>query len=196
LRPAPALRRRWLAGNRRRWYVLFDTMKKRIAGLLVFATLIVPVSMVFPQDSPAGALMGAASCADPLGAVNRLYDSTEAAHFDASALFFTSDAVFQTWATGVNGHIVGVRRHLVGRQQIRKFLPEGRGLRWRLPDAGSDGPIYMQKKVSVTGNVVRFSLQPDRRRADGREYNYFTIEAVLAGCLIRSLTVIEQVTWL
>ena len=108
---------------------------------------------------------------------------------------FTTDATFATWATGVNGHMM-VRRHLAGKQQIRGFLPEGRGLRWRLPGAGTDGPVYRQAKVSVTGNTVRFVLEPDRRRPDGREYNYFSVEAVLAGCLIRSLTVIEQITWL
>jgi hypothetical protein len=171
-------------------------MKKITTRLLVLAVLALPAAFLFPQGSSNGALMGAASCADPLGVINRLYDSTEDAHFDGSLRFFTSDAVFDTWATGVNGHIMGVRRHLVGRQQIRTFLPEGRGLRWRLPGVGSEGPVYRQKKVIIAGNVLRFSLEPDRRRPDGREYNYFTVEAVLAGCLIRSLTVIEQVTWL
>jgi len=170
-------------------------MKKRTALLLTCVLFLFPAALLFPQEPSNGALMGAASCADPLGAVNRLWDSTEAARFDASARSFTSDAVFDTWATGVNGHQM-VRRHLVGRQQIRAFLPEGRGLRWRLPGMGPEGPVYRQAKVSVSGNVVRFSLQPDRRRPDGREYNYFTVEAVLAGCLVRSLTVIEQITWL
>jgi hypothetical protein len=171
-------------------------MKKKIARRFLLALLVFQAAFLFPQESSNGALMGAASCADPLGVVNGFYNSTEDAHFDGSLRFFTSDAVFDTWTTGVNGHVVGVRRHLVGRRQIRAFLPEGRGLQWRLPGVGSDGPVYRQKKVTITGNVVRFSLEPDHRRPDGREYNYFTVEAVLAGCLIRSLTVIEQITWL
>jgi hypothetical protein len=162
---------------------------------LALAFLLLPASLLFSQDTPTGALMGAVSCANPLGAVNDLYNSNEAARFDASMRFFTSDARFDTWATGVNGHMM-VKRHLSGKQQIRKFLPEGRGLRWRLPGAGSDGPVYRQTKVSISGNVVRFVLEPDRRRPGGREYNYFSVEAVLSGCLIRSLTVIEQITWL
>jgi hypothetical protein len=188
--------RHWLAALQRGWYVLLDAMKRKIARRLLPALLVFHAVYAFSQESSNGALMGAASCADPLGVVNRLYDSTESAHYDASLRFFTSDAVFDTWTTGVNGHVMGVRRHLVGRKEIRTFLPEGRGLRWRLPGVGADGPEYRQKKVIITGNVVRFSLEPDRRRADGREYNYFTVEAVLAGCLVRSLTVIEQITWL
>jgi len=170
-------------------------MKKSVARVLVLALLTIAVSLSFPQDSPTGALMSAASCADPLGVVNDFYKSNEAGRFDASVRLFTTDATFATWATGVNGHMM-VQRHLAGKRQIRKFLPDGRGVRRRLPGVGSDGPVYRQTKVSVSGNTVRFVLEPDRRRADGREYNYFSVEAILAGCLIRSLTVIEQITWL
>jgi hypothetical protein len=171
-------------------------MKKNLGSRALLALLVFPAASLFSQGSTTGAVISAAACPDPLGVVNGLYNSTEAARFDASLRFFAPDAVFATWATGVNGHVVGVRRHLVGRGQIRTFLPEGRGLRWRLPGAAQDGPVYRQAKVMIAGNVVRFSLQPDRRRPDGREYNYFTVEAVLSGCLIASLTVIEQITWL
>lgn len=98
-------------------------MKKRIELLLVLALLGIPAAALFPQGSQTGALMGAASCANPLGVVNDLYNSNEAARFDASMRLFTTDATFATWATGVNGHMM-VQRHLAGKQQIRRFLPD------------------------------------------------------------------------
>ncbi len=125
-------------------------MKKNIGRRLVLALLVFQAAALFSQDSTRSAVINAASCPDPLGAVNGLYDSTEASHYAASLRFFAPGA----------------------------------------------GPVYRQAKIAIEGNVVRFSLQRDRRRPDGREYNYFTVEAVLSGCQIKSLTVIEQITWL
>ena len=88
------------------------------------------------------------------------------------------------------------QKHLRGRAQIRSYLPAARGLSWRLPGSPADGPIYHETKVKVAGGTVRFMLEPDRKRPNGRLYNPFSVEAQLEGCRIRSLTVIEHVTWL
>lgn len=123
------------------------------------------------------------------------YDSNDAQRFDASARYLSEDVKFDTWATGVNGYIMA-QRHLRGREALRKFLGEARGVRWRLPDSPPDGPVYRQTRINVSGSTVQFMLEPDRMRPNGRPYNPFSIEAVLDGCRIKSLTVIERVTWL
>jgi hypothetical protein len=86
------------------------------------------------------------------------------------------------------------QRHLKGRDALRRFLVEGRGLRHRLPDSPPDGPIYHESRVTVEGSTVRFMLEPDRKRPNGRLFNPFSVEAVLDGCRIKSLTIIERVT--
>ena len=75
----------------------------------------------------------------------------------------TEDADFETWATGVNGHVVAKRR-LEGRQRIRAFLKDGRGLRHGLPDSPPEGPLYKETKIQVGTGVVPFMLEPDRKR--------------------------------
>ena len=152
---------------------------------LVFALL--PLT-VYPQAS-------GASCADPLAVVRAFYDSNDARKFDASARYLAEDVKFDTWATGVNGYTMA-RRHLQGKETLRRYLGEARGVRRHLPDAAADGPVYRETRVSVSGDTVQFMLEPDRKRPNGREYNPFSIEAVLDGCRIKSLTVIERVTWL
>ncbi len=165
---------------------------KRALLLAAFLILLAPSPALIAQSS---GYIGAASCADPAGVLSDFYDANDAGRFDASVRLLTDDAVLATWATGVNGHKM-VLRNLEGRAQIRQFLPQGRGFAWRLPGAGPDGPVYRRTKLAVAGNVVRFVLEPDRRRPTGGLYNYFSVEAVLAGCRIASLTVIEQITWL
>jgi hypothetical protein len=99
------------------------------------------------------------------------------------------------WATGVNGYIMA-KRHLEGRSEIRRHLADARGLRRHLPDSPADGPRYYADRITVVGNTVQLMLEPDRKRPNGKQYNPFSVEAVLDGCLIASLTVIERVTWL
>jgi hypothetical protein len=134
-------------------------------------------------------------CADPMAVVRSFYDANDDARFAASMKYVTDDVAFDTWATGVNGHIM-VQRHLNGKKALRAFLPQGRGLSRKLPDSPADGPIYHESRIVVSGNRVRFMLEPDRMRPNGKPYNPFTIEVVLCGCRIKSLTVIEQITWL
>jgi hypothetical protein len=109
--------------------------------------------------------------------------------------YVADDATVDTWATGVNGYIMA-KRHRDGKAAIRMFLPEGRGLSMHLPDSAPDGPVFHESRLSVSGNTVQFMLEPDRMRPDGRPYNPFSVQAVLDGCRIKSLTVIERVTWL
>ncbi|HUI69915.1 MAG TPA: hypothetical protein VL354_05300 [Spirochaetia bacterium] len=136
-----------------------------------------------------------AQCSDPLEVVKAFYDSNEAGHFGASMSYLADDVAFSTWATGVNGRQM-MLRHLNGKKAVREFLPQGRGLRWRLPDSPPDGPVYRENRVNVSGNEVKLMLEPDRKRPNGGLYNYFSIDAVVDGCRIKTLTVIEQITWL
>ena len=122
-------------------------------------------------------------------------DSNDAGQFDASMKYVADDVAFDTWATGVNGYIMA-KRSLKGKKELRSWLPKARGLRRRLPESLPDGPIFHETRIKVNGADVQFMLEPDRKRPNGKLYNPFSIEAVLDGCRIKSLTVIEQVTWL
>jgi hypothetical protein len=130
-----------------------------------------------------------------MAVLRAFYDSNDAGHFDASMKYLADDVTFATWATGVQGYIM-VQRHLKGKKALRGFLPQGRGLASRLPDSPPDGPVYHVTRINVSGTDVKFMLEPDRIRPNGKPYNPFSIEAILDGCRIKSLTVIEQVTWL
>jgi hypothetical protein len=143
----------------------------------------------------AAAQTAAAPCPDPLAVLRAFYDDNDALRFEESTGLLTDDAQFATWATGANGHIMA-ERHLKGREQIGAYLAIGRGVARRLPGSPPDGPVYHETRISVVEGTVRFMLEPDRKRPNGRLYNPFSIEAVLDGCRIRSLTVVEQVTWL
>jgi hypothetical protein len=134
-------------------------------------------------------------CSAPMAVLKAFYDSNDAGRFDASMKYLTDDVAFATWATGVNGHIM-VQRQLKGKKALRQFLARGRGLSRRLPDSPPDGPIYHETRINLSGNDVKFMLEPDRIRPNGRPYNPFSIEAILDGCRIKSLPVIEQITWL
>ena len=151
--------------------------------------------------SAAAALTGGAQaaaaggCADPLAVVRAFYAANDAQQFNKSAAFLAEEVVFDTWATGVNGYIMA-KRHRSGRAALRDYLPEARGVRHRLPDSLPDGPVFRETKMSVKGNTVQFMLEPDRIRPNGRPYNPYSVEVVLEGCKIKTLTVIERVTWL
>ncbi len=145
------------------------------------------------SQSPGAGSAGA--CADPMAVLKAFYASNDARRFDASMKYLADDVTFSTWATGVNGHIM-VPRHLKGKKALGLFLRQARGLRHRLPASPPDGPVYHETRIAVDGRKVQFMLEPDRKRPDGRLYNPFSIEAVVDGCRIKSLTVIERVTWL
>jgi len=169
---------------------------KRIEAMI---TVVSGLALALVLSSPARAQTSRSGagepCPAPMAVLTTFYDSNDAGRFDASMKYVTDDVAFATWATGVNGHIM-VPRELKGKKALRRFLAQGRGLSRRLPDSPPDGPIYHETRISVSGNDVKFMLEPDRIRPNGRPYNPFSIEAVLEGCRIKSLTVIEQVTWL
>jgi len=130
-----------------------------------------------------------------MAVLRAFYDSNDQRRFDQSAKMLTDDVAFATWASGVNGRQM-MLRHLNGRISVRRFLSQGRGLRRTLPDSPPDGPVYHENRINVSGNEVKFMLEPDRKRPNGGLYNYFSVDAVLDGCRIKSLTVVEQITWL
>ena len=159
-----------------------------------FGLVLLLLQSISAHSQAAGAASKSA-CGNPLAVIRAFYDSNDAGQFGASARFLADDVKFDTWATGVNGYMMA-QRHLRGKDALRKFLAEARGVRRHLPEAPADGPVYRETRLSVSGNTVQFMLEPDRMRPNGRPYNPFSIEAVIDGCHIRSLTVIERVTWL
>ena len=157
-------------------------------GLVLFLMQPFPAQAQSSDTSPG-------VCADPLAVLKSFYDSNDAGQFEASAQYLSEDVTFDTWATGVNGYVMA-QRHLRGKEALRRFLGEARGVRHYLPGSPADGPVFRETRVSISGDTVQFMLEPDRKRPNGRAYNPFSIEAVLDGCRIKSLTVIERVTWL
>jgi hypothetical protein len=148
-----------------------------------------------PSTVPAAAARRStvpALCPDPMATITALYDANDASRFDRSLRLFTTDATLSTWAEGVNGYHARERR-LTGKKEIRAALREP-GLR-RTTDR-PDGPIYRETEVKVAGNRVTFMLRPDRLRPNGKPYNPYRVEAVFVGCKIKSLAVIDSVTWL
>ncbi|HSC70442.1 MAG TPA: hypothetical protein VLH58_03765 [Candidatus Methylomirabilis sp.] len=133
-----------------------------------------------------------AACPDPMAIVKAFYDANDASRFDRSLGFLTEDATLSTWAEGVNGYHARAR-HFAGKKEIRPVLGEP-GLR-RTPDR-PDRPIYKETRVKISGNQVSLILEPDRLRPNGKPYNPFRVEVVLSNCKIKSLTVIDLVTWL
>src|SRR5271169_54116 len=162
----------------------------RTAGVRGMATVFLCV-LAFPLLAQGSGV----ACPDPHAVLKAFYESNDARTYQASMKYVADDATVDTWATGVNGYIMA-KRHREGKTAIRMFLPEGRGLRMHLPDSAPDGPVFHESRLSVSGNIVQFMLEPDRMRPDGRPYNPFSVQAVLDGCRIKSLIVIERVTWL
>ncbi len=127
-----------------------------------------------------------------MAVVQAFYDSNDAGRFDTSLSLLTDDATLATWSEGVNGYHMR-ERHLTGKGEIRKALGDP-GL--RRTTGQSDGPIYEETEVKISGDSLRFTLRPDRLRPNGKPYHPYQVDVRLAGCKIRALTVIELVTWL
>lgn len=158
----------------------------------ITGALLAFLAFLLPTQAAIGA---AAPCSDPLEILRAFYDSNDARDFDAAARYLADDAVFATWATGVQGYVVA-QKHLKGRTAIRRFLADARGVRWHLPGAQANGPVYHDTAIGEKDGTVRFTLDPDRRRPNGRPYPPFKVEARVSACKIVSLTVVEEVTWL
>ncbi len=131
-------------------------------------------------------------CPDPMAIIRAFYDANDASQFEVSLGFLAEDATLSTWAEGVNGHHMR-ERHLTGKAQIRPALGNP-GL--QRSSGQPESPIYHETKITVSDNRVTFMLEPDRRRPNGKPYNPFRVEVSFIGCKIKSLTVIDLVTWL
>jgi hypothetical protein len=132
------------------------------------------------------------SCTDPMAVMKTLYDSNDAGTFDKSLGLLTDDIDFSFWAEGVNGHHMN-EQFLKGKSQVRTIL-NGPGL--RRSSGQPNAPIFHEDKVKITGNTVVYMLLPDRVHPGGRPYNPYKVTAIFDGCKIKSLNVVEQVTWL
>ena len=155
-------------------------------------TLVLVLAVVFPFSARAQAAGG---CADPLSVVRAFYRANDTGQFGAALRLVDDDVKFDTWATGANGYMMA-QRHLRGKKALLAFLPDAHGVSYRLPHFSPDGPVYHETQLSVSGNTVTFRLEPDRKAPDGRPYTPFSVEAVVNGCRIKTLTVIERVTQL
>jgi hypothetical protein len=144
-----------------------------------------------PADVAAPMLTGTSPCPDPMGIIKAFYDSNDASQYDASLELLTADATFSSWAEGVNGRH-WQEKHLTGKEQIRTVLSK-RGLR-RTSDQ-PDTPIFHETEARIIGDQVTFMLRADRLSPDGRLYNPYKVETVFLGCKIKSLTVIEFISW-
>jgi hypothetical protein len=133
-----------------------------------------------------------AACSDPVAVVKALYTSINSGQYDASLAFFASDATLSSWAEGINGHHM-TEKDYSGLEQLRTAFTNP-GL--RLNSGQPDSPIYHEDKYKAAGNKVTLMLIPDRVHPDGRPYNPYTITVIFDGCKIKSMTVVEQVTWL
>jgi hypothetical protein len=130
-------------------------------------------------------------CRDPLAVIQAFYDANDASRFEASLSLLTPDATVTTWAEGVHGRHWQERR-LTGREQILGVLAT-RGFRRASGQPGA--PIFHEAEARVTGERVSFMLRPDRLSPGQRPYNPYGVEAVFSGCRIKSLTVIEYISW-
>ncbi len=131
-------------------------------------------------------------CPDPLSVVNSFYDDNDAGRFDEALGLLSDDVTLASWAEGVNGHHMR-EMHLSGKDQIKAVLG---GPGFRRTQTASDKPAYRETRVKTAEGRVEFMLEPDRLRPNGKPYNPFRVEALLDGCLIKSLTVIDSITWL
>jgi hypothetical protein len=132
------------------------------------------------------------SCADPMGVMKAFYDSNDAGTLDKSLSFLSDDIGFSFWAQGIQGHHM-TEKFLTGKDHMRAELSSPGLVRSsKLPN----GPIFHEDKIQITGNTLVYMLEPDRAHADGRPYNPYQVSAVFDGCKIKTLNVIEMVTWL
>ncbi|MDR3573461.1 MAG: hypothetical protein P4L50_06360 [Anaerolineaceae bacterium] len=132
------------------------------------------------------------SCSSALQVVKSLYAADGAGQLDASLALFTDDASFASWAQGINDHHMS-EKHLTGKVQIRTVLA-GPGLVYTSGEP--QAPIFNLTEATATGSQLTFKLRPDRLRPNGRQYNPYQVQIVFDGCKIKSMTVIELVTWL
>ncbi len=131
------------------------------------------------------------ACADAVAIITAFYDANDAGRYDESLGYLLPDAALTTWAEGVNGRH-WQEKQLTGREEIREVL-SNRGL--SRTSGQPDDPIFQMEDMQVSGDRVTFYLRPDRTGRDGKPYNPYRVEAIFEGCKIKSLTVIEFISW-
>jgi hypothetical protein len=172
---------------------------RRVLLHLVGAGLILAMAGCATAASPTGATPVTAApkpsttppCPDMLAVVKAFLDANDAERYDESLTYLTPDVAYANWAEGVNGRH-WQEKHLSGREALRPLLGQ-RGLRRVSGQAGK--PVFHEGKPTILDGRVSFMLQPDRLSPSGRPYNPYQIQAEFDGCQIKSLTVIEFISW-
>lgn len=145
------------------------------------------IASVTPEITP-GAV---STCPDMPAVIKAFLDSNDAARYDESLAYLTPDVSYSSWAEGVNGSH-WQEKHLRGREAVRPFLIQ-RGLRRSADEP--QGPVYHEGKPTLSGDHLSIILQPDRLSPRGREYNPYQVEAAFDRCKIKSLKVIQFISW-
>jgi hypothetical protein len=140
--------------------------------------------------APAGKTWGV-PCHDPIGVIKAFYDSTDSLRTDKSLSFFAPNAEVTTWAEGVNGRH-WQERHYRGPDQIGTAL-SGRGFR-RISE-NPESPVFHETEFKTSPHELKFMLRPDRLGANNRPYNPYQVVVTFKDCLIKSMTVIEFISW-
>ncbi len=168
----------------------------RLAGALVL--VLMAACSAAPTVTVTGArkvlassrLAGQPPCPDPVAVVTAFYAANDAGNYEASRALLAPGATLATWGEGVNGRH-WQERHRTGWEQIQPVL-DTRGLR---RDSGVPGqPIFYEADVKVRGEQVDLMLRPDRVGMNGRVHDPYAVTALVSGCQIKSLTVVERFT--
>ncbi len=128
---------------------------------------------------------------DLMQIMKEYYDSTDAQRYGKSISFFTDDAELITWTEGVNGRR-WQEKHYHG-DQIRNVLNR-RGLR-RVSESASS-PIFHETEVKASSNEITFMLRPDRLGPRNKMYNPYQVNVTFENCRIKTMTVIELISWI
>ncbi len=128
------------------------------------------------------------TCPGYLAVIKAFYDANDEGHYAVSLSLLTPDASIVTWGEGVNGRH-WAETHLTGMDNIRTVLSQ-RGFRRILGQPNA--PVYHETDFSIKNNQVVFYLRPDRLAADGRPHNPYAVTAVMDGCKIQTLDVVER----
>ncbi len=144
-----------------------------------------------PVSPPLLTPSAAPPCADMLAIVNAFLDANDAGRYNQSMSYLTPDVAYANWGEGVNGRH-WQEKHISGREALRALLSQ-RGLRRN--SGQPDEPVFQEGKPTLSGNRIIFMLQPDRVSPSGRPYNPYQVQAEFERCQIKSLTVIEFISW-
>ncbi len=83
-------------------------------------------------------------------------------------------------------------RHYRGLSEIKNLL-DSRGF-CRVTDDLND-PRFVEKEIKVSSNQIVFMLRPDRLSMNGRSYNPYHVEVTFEKCKIKTMIVVEYISW-